>query len=93
MNILCDICGQPIEFEKVGMSPGSNDPACIVKPCCLPEDYHWTDDDSDALLKETLYYISDSMSDALICGDDENVKLISSAAKKLLKQVEDDKKR
>ena len=37
MKIICSVCGMEMEYEEQAMSPGSNDPCLVVKPCCVPE--------------------------------------------------------
>ena len=38
IKIVCNECGEEMEYETKPMGPGFNGPVIEVTPCCMPED-------------------------------------------------------
>lgn len=73
MNILCTICGKPMQYTEYVISPGSNEPSVRVEPCCLPPE---TEERISYLEEFVFDELNESMGDLIGCVDNfmENLR-------------------
>jgi predicted RNase H-like nuclease (RuvC/YqgF family) len=74
MNVICDVCGNSLEYEERNFIPGSNEYSLLIKPCskCLSE-Y----DTTNEKLENEIYKLEEEVEDLSI----DNEKLLNEIGK------------